>query len=69
MIYVRTLDDILVFSKLYSLIRGLLDILKIHIKYIKYFKDRLGISEYALLWISFFKGLIIGLLLYHIFIR
>ena len=39
-----------------------------HNKLIKYLKDKFGISDYALLWISFFKGLIIGLLLYHIFI-
>ncbi len=43
--------------------------LNTHIKLIKYLKDKFGISEYALLWISFLKGLIIGLLLYHIFIR
>ena len=43
--------------------------LNVHNKLIKYLKDKFGISDYALLWISFFKGLIIGLLLYHIFIR
>ena len=40
-----------------------------HNKLINFLKDKFSISEYALLWISFFKGLIIGLLLYHIFIR
>jgi len=27
------------------------------------FKDILGVSDYALLWVSFFKGVAIGLLL------
>jgi hypothetical protein len=39
-----------------------------HKKYINWWKKFLNVSDYALLWISFIKGLIIGLLIYHFFI-
>ena len=32
-------------------------------------QKKLGISNYALAWISFLKGLIFGLLIYHFFIK
>jgi len=31
-----------------------------HKKYIKWWKKKLNVSDYGLLWISFIKGLIIG---------
>ena len=40
-----------------------------HKKYIKWWKKKLGVSDYGLLWISFIKGLIIGLLVYHFLIN
>jgi len=40
-----------------------------HKKYIKYWKKKLNVSDYGVLWISFVKGLIIGLLIYHFFIN
>ena len=40
-----------------------------HKKYIKWWKKKLNISDYGILWISFIKGLIIGLLIYHFFIN
>ncbi len=39
-----------------------------HKKYIDWFKKKLNISDYAVLWVTFFKGLFIGLLIYHFFI-
>ena len=40
-----------------------------HKKYIGWWKQKLGISDYGVAWISFVKGLIIGLLIYHFFIN
>ena len=36
-----------------------------HKNYIKWWKKKLNVSDYGLLWFSFIKGLIIGLLIYH----
>ena len=38
-----------------------------HKKYIEWWKKKLKISNYGIVWISFIKGLIIGLLIYHFF--
>ena len=35
---------------------------------VDWFKSQTGISDYGIAWISFFKGLLIGLLIYHFFI-
>jgi len=40
-----------------------------HKKYIKWWKKKLNVSDYGILWISFIKGLIVGLLIYHFFIN
>mgnify|MGYP001261180935 CR=1 FL=1 len=40
-----------------------------HIGYIKWWKKKLHISDYGIYWISFIKGLFIGLLIYHFFIK
>jgi len=40
-----------------------------HKKYIEWWKRKLKISNYEIVWISFIKGLIIGLLIYHFFIN
>ena len=40
-----------------------------HKKYIEWWQKKLNISNYGILWISFIKGLIIGLLIYHFFIN
>jgi len=40
-----------------------------HKKYIKWWEKKLNISNYGILWISFMKGLIIGLLIYHFFLN
>ncbi len=40
-----------------------------HKKYIECWKKKLKISNYGIVWISFIKGLIIGLLIYHFFIK
>ena len=40
-----------------------------HKKYIEWWKKKLKISNYGIAWISFIKGLIIGLLIYHFFIK
>ena len=39
-----------------------------HKKYIALLQKKLNISDYGIAWISFIKGLIIGLLIYHLFI-
>lgn len=40
-----------------------------HKKMVIYWENKLGISTYGMLWMAFFKGILIGLLLYHIFVR
>ena len=40
-----------------------------HKKYIEWWKKKLKISYYGIVWIAFVKGLIIGLLIYHFFIN
>ena len=40
-----------------------------HKKYVEWWKKKLNISNYGIFWISFIKGLIIGLLIYHFFIK
>ncbi len=42
--------------------------IEIHKKYIDWWKKKLDISDYAVLWVTFFKGIFIGLLIYHFFI-
>jgi hypothetical protein len=39
--------------------------IELHKKYINWWKKRFNLSDYSLLWISFVKGLIVGLLIYH----
>ncbi len=39
--------------------------IKLHEKYISWWKKKLNISNYGLLWISFIKGVLIGLLIYY----
>jgi len=40
-----------------------------HKKYIEWWRKKLKTSNYGIVWISFIKGLIIGLLIYHFFIK
>ena len=40
-----------------------------HKKNIAWWKKKLNVSDYGILWITFVKGLIIGLLVYHFFIN
>ena len=40
-----------------------------HKNYLKWWEEKLGISTYEIAYISFFKGLIVGLLIYHFFIN
>ena len=42
--------------------------IELHKKYINWFKQKLNLSDYAILCITFVKGLIIGLLIYHFFV-
>ena len=39
-----------------------------HKKQIKYWQDKLGLSDYGTLWLVFIKGLVIGLLIHHFLI-
>ncbi len=43
--------------------------LETHKKYLNWWKKNLNLSNYGLLWIAFFKGLIFGMVLYHFFIN
>ena len=43
--------------------------IKLHKKYVDWWMKKLNISYYGIGWISFIKGLIIGLLIYHFFIN
>lgn len=43
--------------------------LKLHKKIFKYWQEKLGLSNYSMVWIGFLKGLILGLLIYHFFIK
>jgi len=40
-----------------------------HKKYINWWGKKLNISDYGMLWVAFIKGTIIGLLIYHFFIK
>ena len=40
-----------------------------HKKFLEWFKKKLNISNYGIAWIAFIKGLVIGLLIYHFFIK
>ena len=40
-----------------------------HQKYIEYSKKKLNVSNYGIAWISFVKGLLIGLIIYHFLIK
>ena len=40
-----------------------------HKKKLKWFQEEFGISNYLVAWLSFIKGLIFGLLIYHFFIK
>mgnify|MGYP001209776614 FL=1 len=42
--------------------------IEMHKKAINWWKVKLNMSDYGMLWLSFIKGLIIGLLIYHFFI-
>ena len=37
-------------------------LIDLHKRYIEWWQRKLGISDYALLWLSFFKGILIALL-------
>ncbi len=40
-----------------------------HKKILKSYQEKLSLSNYAVAWISYMKGFIFGLLLYHFFIK
>ena len=42
--------------------------IKYHKELVETLKNKTGISNYGVAWISFIKGLILGLLIYHFFI-
>ena len=43
--------------------------LKWHKKQLQYWQEKLNLSTYAIAWISYLKGLIFGLFIYHFFIK
>tara|TARA_B100000614_G_scaffold194081_1_gene175279 strand:+ start:2705 stop:2842 length:138 start_codon:yes stop_codon:yes gene_type:complete len=44
-------------------------IIKWHRKKINQWQKKLGLSNYALAWLSYLKGLVFGLLLYHLLLK
>ena len=42
--------------------------IEMHKRQIEWFKMKLGISDYTVAWISFIKGVALGLVFYHFFI-
>ena len=40
-----------------------------HKNYMEWWKKNLDIYDYVIIWGTFFKGLVIGLLIYHFFIK
>ena len=42
--------------------------IELHQRYINWWKKKFNMSDYGLLWLSFIKGLIIGLIIYNFFI-
>ena len=38
-------------------------------KYLNFYKKKFNLSDYSLVLISFFKGLFIGLIIYHFFFK
>ena len=42
--------------------------IELHKKYINLCKEKLNLSDYSILWVTFIKGLIIGFLIYHFLI-
>ena len=43
--------------------------IKWHKKYIAWWMKKLNLSNYGLLWVSFIKGVLIGLIIYHFLIN
>jgi len=46
----------------------LIVLFSLHKKWIELWKDMTGMSDYSILWISFAKGIAVGLLIYHFFL-
>ena len=42
--------------------------IEIHKRQLEWWKSKLGISDYGVAWIAFFKGIIFGLTVYHFLI-
>ena len=42
--------------------------IELHKKLISWCKKKFNVSNYGLLWISFIKGVLVGLLIYHFLI-
>ena len=36
-----------------------------HKKHVEFWKSKLGVSDYGMLWIAFIEGILFGLLVYH----
>ena len=37
-----------------------------HKRKMEFWKSKLGISDYGVIWVAFLKGLVLGLLIYHL---
>jgi uncharacterized membrane protein YoaK (UPF0700 family) len=42
--------------------------IELHKKYISWWEKKINIYNYALLWVSFIKGVLVGILIYHFLI-
>ncbi len=52
----------------YSSQIGRNSMIEIHKRQLEWWKSKLGISDYGVAWIAFFKGIIFGLIVYHFLI-
>ena len=45
-----------------------INLLDWHRKQLKWWKKKMGVSDYGIAWISFLKGVGVGVIIYHFFI-
>ena len=48
-----------------ELAKGQLMMINWHKRHVEFWKSKLGVSDYGMLWIAFIEGILFGLLVYH----
>jgi len=44
-----------------------MNLIKTHKQFISWYQKKLGLTDYGLLWLVFFKGIVVTLFLQHLF--